>query len=63
MNLAPFTIVLLVQQLLCNKELTLKVAINDVLATETIKTQTEALTNPALEAAAVNVNRKNKKSK
>ena len=51
------------QRLLHNNELTLEAAINDVRAAETSKTQTEALTNPAVEAAAVNVNSKNKKSK
>lgn len=51
------------QRLLCNNELTLQVAINDVRAAETSKTKTEVLTNPAIEAAAVNVNSKNKKPK
>ena len=51
------------QRLLHNNERTLEVAINDVRAAKTSKTQTEALTNPALEAAAVNVNSKNKKLK
>ena len=51
------------QRLLHNNELTLEAAINDIRAAETSKTRTEALTNPAVEAAAVNVNSKNKKSK
>lgn len=51
------------QRLLRNNELTLEAAINDVRVAETSKTQTEAVTNPAVEAAAVNINSKNKKSK
>ena len=51
------------QRLLHNNELTLEAAINDIRAAETSKTRTEALTNPAVEAAAVNVNSKKKKSK
>ncbi|XP_068690073.1 uncharacterized protein [Montipora foliosa] len=50
--------------LLRNTELTLEVAINTVQAAETSKTQIETLTNTALEAAAINLDRKqNQKSK
>ena len=51
------------ERLLRNNELTLELAINTVRAAETSKTQIESLTNPALEAAAVNVNRKHQKPK
>ena len=51
------------ERLLRNTELTLEVAINTVRAAETSKTQIESLSNPAFEAAAVNINRKYQKPK
>ena len=52
------------ERLLRNTELTLEVAINTVQAAERSKTQIETLTNSALEAAAINVGRKqNQKTK
>ena len=46
------------ERLLRNTELTLEVAINTVRAAKTSKTQIETLTNSALEAAAINLGRK-----
>ena len=52
------------ERLLRNTELTLQVAINTVRAAETSKTQIETLTNSALEAATINLGRKqNQKTK
>ncbi|KAK2565742.1 hypothetical protein P5673_010920 [Acropora cervicornis] len=46
------------ERLLRKTELTLEVAINTVRAVETSKIQIETLTNSALEAAAINLGRK-----